>query len=98
MKGHCIRAFVDCYIPGAATVAVAVAVAGFVFGFFPTDTIGAFDVAAVGFVFGTTVAVVVGFIFFSVFADIAAETADDASRFTKIEQVIWNLQWTVTVY
>ena len=96
MKGHCIRAFVDCYIPGAATVAVAVA--GFVFGFFPTDTIGAFDVAAVGFVFGATVAVVVGFVFFSVFADIAAETADDASHFTKIEQAIWNLQWAVTVY
>ena len=34
----------------------------------------------------------------SVLTDIAAEARDDISRFTKIEQVIWNLQWAVTVY
>ena len=79
---------VDCYIeyftsvdiPGADTVAVAVAV-GFLF-FFPSDTSGAFDVDPDG----------------SIFTNIAVETADDASCFTKIEQAIWNLQWAVTVY
>ena len=34
----------------------------------------------------------------SVLTDIAAEARDDTSRLTKIEQVIWNLQWAVTVY
>ena len=30
--------------------------------------------------------------------NIAEETVDDASCFTKIEQAIWNLQWAATVY
>ena len=34
----------------------------------------------------------------SVFTDIAQEARDDTSCFTKIEQVIWNLQWAATVY
>ena len=34
----------------------------------------------------------------SVFTDIAEEVRDDTSCFTKIEQVIWNLQWAATVY
>ena len=34
----------------------------------------------------------------SVFTDIAEEARHDTRCFTKIEQVIWNLQWAVTVY
>ena len=34
----------------------------------------------------------------SVFTDIAEEARDDTSCFTKIEQAIWNLQWSATVY